>query len=257
MSPKPTDAQKKANAANAVQAALAEGKITDQSLPAWRQAYERNPEATRAELRRLVAPKIYVPGSAGAPVGDKEARLLAGTRAALGLGPAPVSTTPSPPPPAGSARGAASGRASVQGAADFGLNRAASPKGRGIPAPGSVHPLGAQHGPEPTANAVRAFTPSSDPLSHSPSPQPVARPTGLTRTEHGNVLYGGVPTCMSDRGTRQVYYFEWLDIADFEQRGLQPEASAMAIQATQAGGTPESRATLAAGLPAGGALGVV
>lgn len=100
---------------------------------------------------------------------------------------------------------------------------------------------------------------SSAPLSHAPAPASAPRPPAqLTRTEHGNTLYGGVPTRMSDRGTPQVYYFDgWMDIAEFERRGLTPEQSAMAIQVTQQTGTNESRAVLNEGLPAGSALGVV
>jgi len=71
------------------------------------------------------------------------------------------------------------------------------------------------------------------------------------------VLYGGVPTRLS-AGERQVYYgTDWVAIDEFERLGLTPSDSAISIYTTQNIGSTEARQTLAAGLPAGTALGVV
>jgi len=78
----------------------------------------------------------------------------------------------------------------------------------------------------------------------------------LTTTPHGNVLYGGVPTKLSDRGTRQVFHAgAWTDISDFEARGLAPKDSALSIHAAQ--GTGAGRSTLVDGLPSGSPFGAV
>jgi hypothetical protein len=269
MAPKPTDAQKKRNAAAAVRAALAEGKIIDASAPAWRVAMERAPEKTRAELRQLVAvdPRIHSPGSASATT--RESRLLQSTRAVLGL--APSASSAASTTPAASPQGAASGAGAEaqrpkggQGAVEA-LRRDPTGRGTGIPSPlAPANPLGfaaplppAGAGPSPAARGAGESGPAHEHLYGGATAPTTPRAAELTRTEHGSVLYGGVPTRMSDRGTRQVYYFEWLDVADFEQRGLLPEHSAMAIQATQSMGTADAQATLAAGMPAGSALGVV
>jgi hypothetical protein len=66
MSPRPTNSQRKKEAETAVAAARAEGKLIDKSVPAWRQAYERDPVKTQAEPRSLTSvnlpavPKVQV-----------------------------------------------------------------------------------------------------------------------------------------------------------------------------------------------------
>jgi hypothetical protein len=201
MTPKPTKETKATNREAVLAAAIAEGKLVEGSLPAWRKAFDRNPAATQAELRQLVAidPKVHVGGSAGSAT-DKESRLLQGTRAALGL-------TPHSNP---------------------------RPLATGGALPESQPPV-AQH-------TVHATT---------ENPQ-------LTRTEHGTVLYGGVPTRLSAAGDRQVFQgSDWMMLDEHQRVGFTPSDSAISIYNVQHHGTSEARQTLEAGLPAGTALGVV
>jgi Mu-like prophage I protein len=94
----------------------------------------------------------------------------------------------------------------------------------------------------------------SDPLFHDAAPgSPVAASDApkaqLTRTEYGTVCYGGVPTRLSDRGSRQVFYrTEWIDVDEFERMGLKPADSAISISTTQQLGSAQSRATLNEGI---------
>jgi hypothetical protein len=181
----------------AVEAALSEGKLTDTSLPAWRAAYERDPQQVRAELRQLAAPAIYNPSMGRAAAAESD--LLWKTRGRLGL---------------------ASAASSAAEIADRYPDV-------------SAHLLGGASVP---------YTP---------------RPAVLTRSRHGTVLWGGVPT-RSDQGTTQVYYFGWVALEEAERRGITPDASALAIHAAQSGAVgAEARAELEAGLPAGSALGAV
>ncbi len=80
----------------------------------------------------------------------------------------------------------------------------------------------------------------------------------LTTTKNGTVGYGGVPTKISDRGTRQVFYANgWVDVDEFERMKLEPKDSAISIAVVQRVGTNEARAALREGLPPSSALGVV
>jgi hypothetical protein len=253
MSPKPTATKTRQDAAAAAQAALAAGKITDKSLPAWRQAYERNPAATSAELRQLVAVNPS-PGSAGAAT--SEDHLLERTRGALGMASSAASTTSSG---AGRAQRGSGG----QGAVDA-LRSDPSRKGKGNPV-ASVNPLGAQYEP-PTAAGERPSQVASGAGPSGPAHEqlfggatvPVTpRAAELTGTEQGNVLWGGVPTSMSDRGTLQVYYgSDWLDIDEAQRRGITPQDSALSIgTAPTIGGAAHQR--LLDRLPNGSPLGVI
>lgn len=95
-------------------------------------------------------------------------------------------------------------------------------------------------------------------LAHSPQSPPPAEASGLTRTEHGSVLYDGTPTKVSDRGTTQVFSSQgWLDVAEFEARGLTSIDAKAAIHAAQM--SPNGtlgKALSEATAPAGGPLGV-
>jgi hypothetical protein len=95
-----------------------------------------------------------------------------------------------------------------------------------------------------------------------PAPKPVAASApakpALTTTKHGSIRYGGVPTKLSDRGTRQVFYGGgWLDIPEFEAMGKTPKDSALYIHTILQVGQSEALKALRDGLPPGTPLGVV
>jgi hypothetical protein len=253
-------------------AAIAEGKLVEASLPAWRKAFDRDPAATQAELRQLVGATIYNPGRASAPVGDKESRLLAGTQAALGLPPSARSggstTPPAPLQRAPGAAGAEAQRPNGQGAVEA-LRGGATPKRQGDPL-GAADPLTGQ--PRAAASPGEGQSNVIPPATIEPAsvhlfggaaqPAPAPGKAQIVRTESGNVRYGdavaSVPTMMSAWGQLMVFYgSDWQTIDSFEKLGLLPEHSAMSIQATEFHGGAEAKRRLNAGLPTGHALGMV
>jgi hypothetical protein len=195
----PTSDERKQEATKVIAAAAAEGKFSEARVPFWRERYERDPAATRADLQQLVAvdPELTRRRKhvAAASEPSRADQLHQATRVALGL------EQPAPGPD--------------------------RERLLGRPAPKSV--------------------------AASAPPKPA-----LTTTKHGSIRYGGVPTKLSDRGTRQVFYGGgWLDIPEFEAMGKTPKDSALYIHTILQVGQSEALNALRDGLPPGTPLGVV
>jgi hypothetical protein len=242
--------QRRQEAAKAIQAAVAEGKFSKDRAPVWREKYERDPEGTRAQLRIMVAidPQLI---AAGAPRSSQESELQHRTRVALGLEPATAQVVAAAPSKAE--------QKVRRQSAEEALSRS-GPAGKGKPA-GPVNPLGVPTTVAAGSTGRRANNP--DPLFHDgSSPSAVTasadKPAHLTRTKFGTVLYGGVPTRLSERGSRQVFYQnDWIDVDEFQRMGLAPVDSQISIETTQRVGSAAARQTLNEGLPVTNRLGVV
>jgi hypothetical protein len=102
---------------------------------------------------------------------------------------------------------------------------------------------------------------TNDPLAGRPAPtqspsrvaassgSSSAEPVGLTRTPDGQVVWGGAPTRLSDRATRQVFYRTgWIDVDEAVRMGLTPSDSAISVHTAQQLGSPKTRAALNEGL---------
>jgi hypothetical protein len=63
------------------------------------------------------------------------------------------------------------------------------------------------------------------------------------------VVWGGAPTRLSDRATRQVFYRTgWIDVDEAVRMGLTPSDSAISVHTAQQLGSPKTRAALNEGL---------
>ena len=72
----------------------------------------------------------------------------------------------------------------------------------------------------------------------------------LTRTANHNVLWGGVPTRLSDRGSRQVFHWDkWIDVDEAHRLGITPVEAAASIQHVRSRGSQASKRLLRDGLP--------
>jgi hypothetical protein len=209
-----TAEQRRQTAAKAIRAAVAEGKLSEKSEPVWRARYERDPEGTRAELRRLTAidPQLLAASAARRrdEVSDED-ELQRRTRIALGL------EAPS--------------------------------------APGNAHVSAAASAGQPPSLAVaksKPLGPTSGPMGSgaSDAPQAPAAKPELTRTPDGHVMWGGAPTRLSDRGTRQIFRgVDWLDVEEAERMGVTPTESLLSIHSVQSGpGFAAAKARLNEGL---------
>jgi hypothetical protein len=226
------------NVAAEVRQALSDGKLTDRSVPVWQAAYEREPERVRAELRTLAAPRVNVAAVGAAETMQRRHVLASRT----------------------------GDRVNGRGSATAALFSEHSQRGSGLPIAGSdndifssalatdeASPLAQATGetlgtrPRTLVNALLAG-------GSSPAPEPAA--AQLTRTVHGNVLYGGEPTKLSAAGEHQVYYEgSWLDISEFERRGLTPADSALSRATASTVGNSETLRILNEG--PNSALGVI
>jgi hypothetical protein len=71
----------------------------------------------------------------------------------------------------------------------------------------------------------------------------------LARTPDGEVVWGGAPTRLSDRGTRQIFHrSDWVDVEEAERMGVTPTESVLSIHAAQSVGSAATRSTLQKGL---------
>lgn len=248
--------------------ALDDGRLVEQSVPAWRQRYDRDPEGTEQLLSQL----------ASAPVLAQRRRQVAAAAAAKPPTSAPaVSSRPAARPAFGrrapdpAAAGALFGQGSGElSQAEFAASQRARLAAAGIGSGGMAAP------DDPAVAAMLAKvkgTPIGDAsMSHTGPPKSEAVDPGpgkrLTRTEHGNVLYAGVPTRPSPNGGAPQVFFgdDWMDVSEFEARGLGPVDARGALAAARLAAPGARRGHTAGeslaekvrdGMPTTSALGVI
>jgi hypothetical protein len=191
--------------------------------------------------------------AAATPAGSiGEEELLRRTRVRLRLEPAaaPVAASVNEP-----AREAAQRRLASASSALF----ASPPAGAGAPAT-SPNPLGvatqvAAGRSAPDWNPLqperaKPLGPTSGPMvGGAATAAPVGPKPELTRTPDHSVLWGGVPTRLSDRGSRQVFHWDgWIDVDEAHRMGITPTEVAMSIKHVRRRGSQASRRLLDDGL---------